>query len=39
MVGLGLRAGDRFVISRGFLGTWEVVTTTTKRFVIFEAKA
>jgi uncharacterized cupin superfamily protein len=34
-----LRAGDRFVIPRGFLGTWEVVTTTTKRFVIFEAKA
>jgi uncharacterized cupin superfamily protein len=30
-----LRAGDRFVIPRGFLGTWEVVTTTTKRFVIF----
>ena len=34
-----LRAGDRFVIPRGFLGTWEVVATTTKRFVIFEAKA
>ena len=33
-----LRAGDRFVIPRGFVGTWEVVTTTTKRFVIFEAK-
>ena len=33
-----LRAGDRFVIPRGFVGTWEVVTATTKRFVIFEAK-
>lgn len=34
-----LRAGDRFVIPRGFVGTWEVVDATTKRFVIFEAKA
>ena len=34
-----LHAGDRFVIPRGFVGTWEVVATTTKRFVIFEAKA
>jgi uncharacterized cupin superfamily protein len=33
-----LQAGDRFVIPRGFEGTWEVVATTTKRFVIFEAK-
>lgn len=33
-----LHPGDRFVISRGFVGTWEVVATTTKRFVIFEPK-
>ena len=33
-----LQAGDRFVIPRGFVGTWEVVATTTKRFVIFEPK-
>ena len=33
-----LHAGDRFVIPRGFVGTWDVVATTTKRFVIFEAK-
>ena len=33
-----LRPGDRFVIPRGFVGTWEVVATTAKRFVIFEAK-
>jgi hypothetical protein len=33
------QAGDRFVIPRGFVGTWEVVATTTKRFVIFEPKA
>ncbi|MGE0623453.1 MAG: cupin domain-containing protein [Pseudomonadales bacterium] len=28
--------GDRFVMPRGFTGTWEVVEPTTKRFVIFE---
>ena len=33
-----LSAGDRFVIPRGFVGTWEVVEATTKRFVIFEPK-
>jgi hypothetical protein len=33
-----LRPGDRFVIPRGFVGTWEVVVATTKRFVIFEPK-
>lgn len=33
-----LQAGYRFVIPRGFAGTWEVVATTTKRFVIFEPK-
>lgn len=31
-----LSAGMRFVIPRGFEGTWEVVQTTTKRFVIYE---
>lgn len=31
-----LKAGDEFVIPQGFTGTWEVVETTTKRFVIFE---
>ena len=30
-------AGDSFVIPRGFIGTWVVVETTTKRFVIYEA--
>ena len=30
-------AGDSFVIPRGFVGTWEVVETSTKRFVIYEA--
>lgn len=34
-----LVAGDRFVLPRGFVGTWEVVETTTKRFVIYEAAA
>ncbi len=29
-----LRAGDRFVIEPGFEGSWEVVETTTKRYVI-----
>jgi uncharacterized cupin superfamily protein len=32
-----LRAGDNFVVPRGFVGTWEVVERTTKRFVMFEA--
>jgi len=27
-------AGDRFVIEPGFLGVWEVVRTTTKRYII-----
>ena len=31
-----LVAGDSFVIPRGFVGTWEVVVATTKRFVIYE---
>ena len=29
-----LRAGDSFVLRPGFSGTWEVVETTTKDFVI-----
>lgn len=32
-------AGESFVVPRGFTGTWEVVETTTKRFVIYEAGA
>lgn len=28
------RAGDAFLIPNGFRGWWEVVTTTTKRFVV-----
>jgi uncharacterized cupin superfamily protein len=34
---LTVRAGDSFVIPRGFVGTWEVVDRTIKRFVIYEA--
>ena len=29
-------AGERFVIPRGFVGTWEVVAPTRKHFVIYE---
>ena len=29
-----LKAGDRFVIEPGFAGSWEVVETTLKRYVI-----
>lgn len=29
--------GDDFVIPRGFVGTWEVVETTRKIFVIYES--
>ena len=29
-----LRAGDRFVIRPGFVGTWEVIETTVKDYVI-----
>jgi uncharacterized cupin superfamily protein len=32
-------AGDSFVVPPGFVGTWEVVATTTKRFVIHEPPA
>ncbi|RZI97983.1 MAG: DUF861 domain-containing protein [Rubrivivax sp.] len=31
-----LRAGDRFVIPRGFSGTWEVLQPTRKFFVAHE---
>lgn len=31
-------AGDNFVVPRGFTGTWEVVQTSTKRFVVYERK-
>lgn len=34
-----VRAGDAFVIPAGFRGTWEVLETTTKRFVISEPPA
>jgi uncharacterized cupin superfamily protein len=29
-----LKAGDRFVIEPGFAGSWEVLETTVKRYVI-----
>jgi uncharacterized cupin superfamily protein len=32
-----LGPGDCFVVPRGFSGSWEVVTTTRKIFVIYEA--
>lgn len=32
-------AGESFVVPRGFVGTWQVVQTTTKRFVIYEPAA
>lgn len=32
-----LRAGDSFVVPKGFGGTWEAVETSRKRFVIFDA--
>ncbi|OPZ13267.1 MAG: hypothetical protein BWZ07_00711 [Alphaproteobacteria bacterium ADurb.BinA280] len=31
-----LLAGESVVIPRGFVGTWEVLQPTTKRFVIYE---
>lgn len=34
-----LRAGDRFVIPAGFKGTWEVLETCRKIYVIFEQQA
>ena len=32
-----VKAGDSFVIPKGFTGTWEVLKTSRKRFVIYEA--
>jgi uncharacterized cupin superfamily protein len=29
--------GESFVVPKGFIGSWEVVQATTKRFVIYEA--
>lgn len=34
-----LKTGDEFIIPKGFVGTWEVIETTTKRFVIYEKNA
>jgi len=34
-----VRPGDEFVIPRGFVGTWEVLQPTLKRFVIYELDA
>jgi uncharacterized cupin superfamily protein len=34
-----VRPGDEFIIPRGFVGTWEVVEPTLKRFVIHEPDA
>lgn len=34
-----VKAGESFVVPRGFVGTWEVVETSTKRFVIYEANS
>jgi uncharacterized cupin superfamily protein len=34
-----VRAGDNFVIPRGFDGTWEVLETTRKIYVIYESGA
>lgn len=38
-VAVTIKAGDSFVIPRGFVGTWEVIERTTKRFVIYEDSA
>ena len=34
-----LVAGDEFVVPAGFVGTWEVVVASAKRFVIYEKQA
>ncbi|MEH6549502.1 MAG: cupin domain-containing protein [Pseudomonadales bacterium] len=34
-----VRAGDSFVVPRGFEGTWEVVAETRKIYVIYEANS
>lgn len=38
-VAVAVNAGDRFVIPKGFVGSWEVIETTRKVYVIHEAKA
>ena len=35
-VSVTVKAGDEFVVPRGFEGTWEVLEYTRKRFVIYE---
>lgn len=35
---LTVQAGDEFIIPAGFVGTWEVIEPSTKRFVIYERK-
>ena len=35
-VAVTVRAGEEFVIPAGFIGTWDVVEPTRKRFVIYE---
>lgn len=31
-----VKAGDEFIVPKGFVGSWEVIETSTKRFVIYE---
>lgn len=31
-----VQAGDRFVMARGFVGTWEVIETTLKLYALYE---
>ncbi len=38
-VAVSVTEGDSFVIPRGFVGTWEVLTPTRKEFVIYEKAA
>jgi uncharacterized protein len=33
---VAVKAGEDIVVPRGFIGTWEVVEPTTKRFVIYD---
>jgi uncharacterized cupin superfamily protein len=35
-VAVTVRAGEEFVIPSGFVGTWDVLEPTRKRFVIYE---
>ncbi len=35
-IAVTVRRGDRFVIPRGFVGTWEVIERTKKLYVIYE---